>query len=216
MSAARLAVLVALCGCGADPGPRDFKDLPPDEAAAGRAARAEAAPRPSAPADALEHARQAAQETGRGLKQRLQAALQSGGPVEAVSACHIQAPKVSADVAERQGVQVGRSSLRLRNPANAQAPAWVGAWLQAQRERPAEGVAGISEVATTPDGAVARVLKPIAVEPVCLTCHGPADTLAPAVAGRISELYPQDAAVNYAVGDLRGALWAEYPVPEGG
>jgi hypothetical protein len=139
--------------------------------------------------------------------------MKSGGPVEAVSACHIQAPKVSAGVAEQQGVQVGRSSLRLRNPDNAQAPAWVSAWLQAQGERPADGVAGVSEVATTPDGAVARVLLPIAVEPVCLTCHGPSDSLAPAVAGRITELYPADAAVDYAVGDLRGALWAEYPVP---
>ena len=214
MPLVRLFLLIGLAGCGSDPRPRDFKDLPPDEAAAGRAARANKAPLPATPDAALAHAEAAAQETGKGLKQRLQAALQAGGPVEAVSACHAQAPAVAADVASQRAVTVGRSSLRLRNPDNAAAPAWVGAWLAAQGDRPAAGVTGIAEVATTADGAVARVLKPIAVEPVCVTCHGPRDAIAPAVADRIATLYPDDAAYGYAVGDLRGALWVEFPVPK--
>lgn len=214
-----MPLLLLLAACSGTPdAPRDYKDLPPEEAKQLEAKREATKPRPDTPEAALAHTRAAAQDVGKGLKQRLHAALQSGGPAEAVTACNTQAPKVSASVEDRTGVTVGRSSLRLRNPDNANAPHWVAAWLDAQGERPVEGVTGISEVVQTEGGPQARVLVPIGVEPVCVTCHGPAESLAPPVAARIQALYPNDRATGYAPGDLRGALWAEYPFrpPAGG
>ena len=55
-------------------------------------------------------------------------------------------------------------------------------------------------------------VEPIVLQPLCLTCHG--DSLAPEVAARIQDLYPQDRAVGYEVGDLRGVFWAAYPRQE--
>lgn len=208
-------LLLFACSDSAD-APRDYKDLSPKEAEDLQEKRAATRPRPTTPEAALAHATTAAKDVGKGLKQRLQAAMSSGGPAEAVTACNTQAPKVAETVHDRTGVTVGRSSLRLRNPANAEAPAWVSAWLAAQGERPAEGVAGLSEVVATDAGQEARVLLPIAVEPVCVTCHGPQEGLAPAVAARIEALYPEDAATGYAPGDLRGALWAVYSLPPAG
>jgi hypothetical protein len=155
--------------------------------------------------EALAFARgaEAAQKLGGELKQRLQAAMQQGGPEAAIAVCADHAQQITA-AAQADGVQVGRSSLRLRNPKNA-APEWVQAWLIAQGERPVAGLEPLREV----EGGKARLLRPIGVEPLCVTCHGPAASLPPDVSTLLKQRYPDDRAVGYAPGDLRGALWAE-------
>jgi Protein of unknown function (DUF3365) len=140
------------------------------------------------------------------VRGRLQAAMAEGGPVAAVSVCADEAQALTAQVSRDTGGRVGRSSLRLRNPANAP-PDWVAAWLAEQGERPAAGVEGFARVE---DGKT-RVLKPVAVEAVCVTCHGPPDQIPADVKALLAERYPADAATGYAVGDLRGAAWAEIP-----
>ena len=105
------------------------------------------------------------------------------------------------------GPRVGRTSLRLRDPAN-RAPPWVETWLAAQGEGSASGVSGVSHI----EAGHARVIVPIVVEPPCLRCHGPADDIDPSIRAQIAAQYPDDAATGYAVGELRGAMWAEVPV----
>lgn len=160
---------------------------------------------------ALTAARTAATDLATTLKTRLVGELGTNGPLAAATVCSTEAGTMAAEVTGRTGAVVGRSSLRLRNPANA-APPWVAEWLAAQGERPAEGVTGIERVDVTPEGEVARVLRPIAVDAPCLACHGPADSLAEGVPALLAEKYPSDAATGYAVGDLRGALYAEVAV----
>ncbi len=177
-------------------------------------------PSPAAPAStpavdpdaaALDAATEAGKAFGAALKGRLKAALDAGGPPEGVRVCHEAAPGLATTFGAERGVTVGRASLRIRNPGN-QGPDWVQEWLRAQGERPATGVEPLRTVVDGPGGRVARVALPIAVEPVCLTCHGPADTLPEPVRAELAASYPQDAAVGYAAGDLRGALWVERPV----
>lgn len=158
-------------------------------------------------AAALARADAAAKRLGSTLKARVVEEMGKGGPVSAVAVCSVEAPALAATIRSETGVDLGRSSLRLRNAANV-APAWVHEWLVAQGERPAEGVAPL---ATVVDGK-ARVIKPIAVEAPCLACHGPEASLAPDVRAAIAARYPTDAATGYALGDLRGALWAETAV----
>jgi hypothetical protein len=146
------------------------------------------------------------------LGQRLQAALVEGGEA-AVEVCANEAASLRDGVEQETGVRLGRASLRRRNP-EPPAPAWVTGWLEAQGERPVEGVAGVAEAS----GGVARVLEPIGVAPLCLTCHGGRPGDAPragvaamdmGVSGALARRYPADVATGYAVGDLRGAFWAE-------
>ena len=59
------------------------------------------------------------------------------------------------------------------------------------------------------DATVVRVVKPIAVAPPCLACHGATEQLSEEVQTYLTEHYPNDQAVGYAVGDLRGVFWAE-------
>ncbi len=199
---------LALPGCRGDeettssrPGARPTT---PKAAASGRA-------EPEAPAgldeaaeqEALRRAREAVGKLKATLKGRLQAAMKEGGPVAAVQVCASEAQKLTDQVAREAGVKVGRASLRLRNPANA-GPPWVRKWLQAQGERSAEGVRGFERI----EWGEARVLQPLAVGPLCLNCHGAPEQLDPKVREVLAERYPEDRAVGYRPGDLRGAVWA--------
>jgi hypothetical protein len=164
---------------------------------------------PAAPAqaavpasDALARANAAADKLGTTLKGRLVAVMSSEGPLAAVQVCAGEAQALTAAVAAETGVAVGRSSTRLRNTSNAP-PEWVGTWLA---EHPtAEDATPVQWT----EGGAARVLRPIAIEAPCLQCHGPKESLAPGVGAILDERYPNDQATGYALGELRGALWAE-------
>jgi len=137
------------------------------------------------------------------LKQRLQAAM-AEGPEKAVEVCANEAQAIRQQVASDTGVTLGRASLRLRTPADA-APDWVQAWLEQQGERKVEGLAGLEVI----EAHRVRVLVPIGVDGMCVSCHGDEDSLAPDVLKAIKTRYPGDKAFGYAAGDLRGAFWAE-------
>jgi hypothetical protein len=42
---------------------------------------------------------------------------------------------------------------------------------------------------------------------MCLQCHGA--NIAPPVAAKLAELYPEDQATGFAAGDFRGLFWVE-------
>lgn len=160
---------------------------------------------------ALRLANNAATELVTRLRARLQEVMKAEGPAAAARVCADEGLGLTALVGGEHGASVGRASIRLRNPA-ATPPAWVGEWLLAQGVRSADGVTGVAQVVDADGHRVARVIRPIAVEEPCLACHGAPDALAPGVREVLAERYPQDNATGYAVGDLRGALWAEVVV----
>ena len=142
------------------------------------------------------------------FKQQLMSALQAGlagGAPLAIEVCQLQAPAI-ADALSVDGVRMGRTSHRLRNPDNA-GPAWareaMTAYLQADN-------APQPRTIMLPGGRQGYV-EPIRVQTQCLACHGQA--LAPDVARAIAERYPEDQATGFTEGDLRGAFWVEYPAP---
>jgi hypothetical protein len=184
----------------------DPKATPPAPSASASAA--------SAPNDdaALARAKGAAQKLGGTLKTRLTTAMREGGAPKAIDVCSNEAPSIARSAQKESGVKLGRSSTKLRNPADAPPP-WVKAWLDAHEGKKANKVKGIHTVVDTPDGRVARFLKPIELEGPCLACHGDPATLAPEIKAVLAAKYPNDQATGYQVGDLRGALWAEAPVP---
>ena len=166
---------------------------------------------PKKEADALGRADAAATKLGGTLRTKMTAALEHGGPARAVEICAGEAQKTREEVAREAGVKIGRSSLRLRTPADV-APDWVAAWLKANGGRKAEKVTGVRAVVETPSGKVARVLRPITMEAPCLACHGDEAQIDPAVLAAIRAKYPTDVATGYQFGDLRGALWVEAAV----
>ena len=162
-------------------------------------------------ADAIESAESAAAALTGALKSTLTNAMAQGGPEAAMSACADQAQGAAALALTGQRARAGRTSVKLRSPANT-APDWVVPWLETY----GDGVLADAEPETTVSEAegqvTARIIRPIEVQPPCLACHGDAETLSPAVSAVLADRYPDDAATGYAAGDLRGVVWAEASV----
>lgn len=173
-----------------------------------------AEPDPDQDEEALRRAQAAVKTLKVTLKGRLVKAMGEGGPVAAASVCREEAQALTAKVGADTKVRVGRASLKTRRPENT-GPDWVHDWLLAQQGRTAAEAEAITTVVDTPDGRVARVIEPLGIEAPCLACHGPEEGISDGVKAVLAEHYPQDQATGYAVGDLRGAVWAEAGVPQG-
>jgi hypothetical protein len=134
----------------------------------------------------------------------LTAALDSGDAGAAIAVCREKAPGVAAHINETYGVQIGRTSQKLRNPANV-APEWANPFIAELAEDPTY-VAG-------PNGELGALL-PIKLRAECQMCHGPVDEIDPGIKAAILEVYPDDQAVGFVEGDLRGWFWVEAPPGE--
>lgn len=161
---------------------------------------------------ALSSAKGAAAKLGGAVRAKLMDAMNAGGVASAINVCSTEAQGIAAQVSKETGATVGRSSLKLRNPKDAP-PGWVQTWLVAQGDKKAAETQGIEGVFDSPSGRVARVLKPLAIDGVCLSCHGAVAEIPPEVKEVLAAKYPGDQATGYQLGELRGALWAEVPVP---
>lgn len=145
------------------------------------------------------------------LQAQLKSALAAGGPMLAVTVCRDAAPQIAAQESERSGAEISRVAARNRNPAGgvtedlqphyadlASAPLVDG--------KPASRVwrSGTGETATI------NVLRAIPMqEQPCTVCHG--TNVAPDLAARIHELYPNDKATGFKPGDMRGAMLIRWP-----
>jgi len=142
------------------------------------------------------------------LKGELQRAIKAGGPVAGIEVCNKVAPAIAAQQAQEHGWdKVARTSLKLRNPANAP-DAWEQGVLEQFEARKAAGEPvgslAYSEVVETAAGKQFRFMKAIPTGKVCLACHGTEPQAA--VAAKLDELYPEDRARGFQEGDIRGAF----------
>lgn len=142
-----------------------------------------------------------------GLQAELKAAKSERGPGGAVKVCQQLAPQLAADLKEETGWEIRRTALKIRNPKNRPRPQELLV-LQAYAARADRGEA-LAEMETAQieirDGERGvHFMKAIPVQEACLGCHG--SELAPGVAEALREAYPEDQAVGFAAGDLRGAF----------
>ncbi len=146
------------------------------------------------------------------LEARLLEAMARGGPAHAIEICRTDAPALAQRIGEAAGWQVRRTSLRVRNPANAPDP-WERAVLERFEREAAAGADPATleyhETMDAPQGPVLRYMKAIPTAAPCLTCHG--EGLAPPVRDALDRLYPQDRARGFSAGDLRGAFTLRHP-----
>ena len=140
------------------------------------------------------------------LLRELTNALNQGGPAFAINSCHIDVIGVTQRIGRERGVAAGRTSDRLRNPANAP-KAWAIPLVAAHAGRPAREVDGF----VVDLGEAVGVLRPIAHRPICASCHGPADELDPGVRAALEDRYPRDRATGFERGEIRGWFWVEMP-----
>jgi hypothetical protein len=156
----------------------------------------------------LERGREALAPFKEQLVDALMAALEEGGPQNAIHVCRDRAPAIAAELSV-DGVEMGRTSHRTRNPDNAP-QAWMEPLLTSYLENPEN----TAPRAVFIDDATIGYVEPIYVMSFCLSCHGP--SVEPELLAEIRSVYPQDQAVGFKANDLRGLFWVTLPVTSGG
>lgn len=169
----------------------------------------------AADAKALGETRAVAGKLVTQLGGRLKAEMTANGPGAAVSVCKIAAPEIAAKLSQETGWKVGRVGTRVRNPLN-RPNAWQLAALDefAKRMAGGEKLEGMESWRVVQEGGkpVLHYAKAISVQPICLTCHGGPDDIPDEVKARLKADYPNDQAVGYRVGELRGAVVVSRPL----
>ena len=141
------------------------------------------------------------QATFKALSSQLQKAVKEQGTANAVAYCNTVAIAITDSMSTVKQAQVRRTSLKLRNPNN-NPSAWELEQLKLYKSELAEG-RSLSPVVKRLENGTIIYMEPILTMPFCLQCHGqPADD----VAQKLKELYPEDKAIGYKEGDLRG-IW---------
>jgi hypothetical protein len=135
------------------------------------------------------------------LMSALMTAMAEGGAEKAIEVCRAKAPAI-ADAAGSGGTRVGRTSHRIRNPANAPEP-WMVPLLEAYLADPIDRGPRTVPLDTGEVGYV----EPIVTKPICLNCHGEGEDLDDSVMDQLRRLYPEDQATGFREGDLRGIFW---------
>jgi hypothetical protein len=159
---------------------------------------------PAALAPAMEKGEAAMQALAQRLFARLNELIVQGGPVSAIEVCRSEAPAIANEVAREHGVEIGRTSFRLRNPANTPRP-WATSYVHAAAGKRA----GEVKLAVMDLGDRLGLLRPVGVMPACTRCHGAVDGIDHDVRAALATGYPQDAATGFAPGDVRGFVWVE-------
>lgn len=152
------------------------------------------------------------------LKLELKAAMEKGGAVTALEVCKEKASQISTKISKQAGFRIGRTSLKPRN-ANNTPDEWEKKVLSAFETRKAEGESPkkleFYQVVENEGQRQLRYMKAIPTRGVCLECHGSTgshivtedtDYIDEAVQKKLKELYPNDNATDFKVGDLRGAF----------
>ncbi|KAA3633373.1 MAG: DUF3365 domain-containing protein [Calditrichaeota bacterium] len=138
------------------------------------------------------------------LKGELMTAMQDG-PANAISVCSEQAPMITEKYSQN-GWTISRVSDKNRNSGNrvdehqAVVLALFADTLQKLDHFDEWLVAGDSTFV---------FYKPIRTNPLCLKCHGTMENLDTEVVSVLKEKYPEDMAVGYESGDLRGMFVVE-------
>lgn len=170
-----------------------------------------AQPGPGPNESAMQETRDIAAAMLKELGQTLQAAMANGGPENAIGVCKTQAPEIAKNLSTKHQVKVTRVGTRARNPDMGVPNDWQTQALKQFETRLAKGDKpyDIEYIQLTKSGSYdleLRYAKPIVLQPMCTACHGTSEQISPEVKAKLDQLYPNDKAVNYKPGELRGAV----------
>jgi hypothetical protein len=145
------------------------------------------------------------------LGAKLQSAMAEGSAINAIGVCNLQAPEIANRISTENQVNLSRVGTRARNPVMGVPNAWQAKALAqfeaslARGDKPAD--MEYSVTVAKPDGSKEfHFAKPILMQPMCLGCHGNSEQISAEVKAKLSEIYPNDKAINYQAGQLRGAV----------
>jgi len=160
---------------------------------------------------ASQKAQQAADLMFQRLSGELASAMANGGPAAAILICKDRAPAIAAEIESNSGVDIERTAMRIRNPANAP-DAWERTTMESFVARRKAGEAWTEMSATRVEEGDLRWMRPIPLGAMCASCHGEPAMISPDTRRALLAFYPSDQAVGFGTGELRGAFTARAPL----
>jgi hypothetical protein len=143
------------------------------------------------------------------LKSTLNNQIKTEGVLSAVDVCSDTAQVLTNEFGLMKGVYIKRVSFKNRNNNNVP-DGFEAKVLKDFDQRDNEGILTTDteyfEITKENDHNYLRYMKPIKIGAACLLCHGNEQNISPEVRALITKRYPDDKAVDYNNGDLRGAV----------
>lgn len=136
----------------------------------------------------------------------LQEEIKKSGPEGAIPVCKDMAPQMAGQISKETGWKIKRVSLKARNDARAIPDSWEKSALEDFDKRAAAGESPAKLEKGEKIGNEYRFVKALPVQALCLTCHGAADQLSPAIRAALGQHYPDDRATGYSEGQIRGVI----------
>ena len=143
------------------------------------------------------------------LKNILIKQIKSEGTLSAVAVCSDTAQVLTNNFGLKKGVYIKRVSFKNRNkhsvPDEFEARI-LKEFEQIKKEGKLNSDTEHFEIIIENDYQYLRYMKPIKIGAACLKCHGNEEKISSEVKGLIAKRYPDDKAIGYKNGDLRGAV----------
>ena len=147
---------------------------------------------------------------GKSLKSELQHYMKKDpSGLAAVGFCTARAQEITNETNEKlpNGVSVRRTSNKLRNPSNKKDS--LDKWVMISQY--GEGKPNHKNLFVVEGEGFTRAYKPLFADKACLKCHG--ENIAEPLLQAIDTAYPEDKAIGYKEGDLRGFIISEVKHP---
>lgn len=138
------------------------------------------------------------------LKPQLKKALSEGGVAKAIKVCSVKAPEIAKTLSLNTKWQVKRVSLKTRNNHSATPNEWEKATLEEFNQRQQQGESAKTIAKAEIVNNEFRFMKAQGTETLCLTCHG--INLNSETKSALKQYYPEDKAIGYSLGEVRGAF----------
>lgn len=138
--------------------------------------------------------------TGKTLMGQLQSAMGRGGIQEAVKYCNVNAYPITDSISNKLNVAITRVAEKNRNPENRLKEHDVSVFERYKNNKDLGSL-------VKKHGDDIYFYKPINLKGFCVSCHGSIENkIGKDNYALIKKLYPNDKAINFSAGDLRG-MW---------
>lgn len=121
--------------------------------------------------------------------------------------------EVANDFSLMTGYKLKQTSLKIRNPSNAP-DEWERKILESYKLKERQKANSFGEIQEAGGRKIYRYLKPLFIEKPCLACHGAKEKIRPEIRDFLEKRYPNDKALGYKEGELRGGISIIIPMED--
>jgi hypothetical protein len=155
----------------------------------------------------LEKGQEISMATFKVLSSTLSEKMQEEGIVGAIEFCNLSALPITDSLSDVFDAKIKRAALNYRNPANKLSVEEEEIY-QNFLKQIESGAEKINPIVKLKKDGGAFFYSPIKLMPQCVTCHGKVgEQISSETLAIINNKYPEDKAVNFEIGSLRG-IWA--------